>query len=144
MKKKNLFRQALVIALVVVFCFQVAACGYFLHPERRGQKEGEIDWRIVAFDAIGLVFFLIPGLIAFAVDFSSNTIYLPAKKTSSGEFDPGHVVAVKIPDDQMNQRGVEKVLEEHFGRKVSLDSPELKAYAMSDLNHLPRAGDRAR
>ena len=54
-----------------------SGCGTILHPERRGQPPGPLDWSIVALDAIGLIFFIIPGIIAFAVDFGTGTIYLP-------------------------------------------------------------------
>lgn len=62
---------------------QLTACGTILHPERKGQRSGQIDPAIAVFDAIGLLFFLIPGVIAFAVDFSNGTIYLPGGGHSS-------------------------------------------------------------
>ncbi len=49
---------------------QLSACGTLFYPERRGQIDGRIDPAIVAFDAIGLLFYIIPGLIAFGVDFA--------------------------------------------------------------------------
>lgn len=62
---------------------QLTACGTILHPERKGQKSGQIDPAIAIFDAIGLLFFFLPGVIAFAVDFSNGTIYLPGGRHSS-------------------------------------------------------------
>ena len=55
----------------------LTGCGTIFFPERRGQPPGPLDWRIVALDALCLVFFFIPGVIAFAVDFSTGAIYLP-------------------------------------------------------------------
>ncbi len=40
---------------------QLSACGTLFYPERRGQIDGRIDPAIVAFDAIGLLFYIIPG-----------------------------------------------------------------------------------
>lgn len=61
---------------------QLSACGTLFYPERRGQIDGRIDPAIVAFDAIGLLFYIIPGLIAFGVDFATGAIYLPDAKYS--------------------------------------------------------------
>ncbi|MGV8378246.1 polyribonucleotide nucleotidyltransferase, partial [Pseudomonas aeruginosa] len=49
---------------------------------RRGQIDGRIAPDIVAFDAIGLLFYIIPRLIAFGVDFATGAIYLPDAKYS--------------------------------------------------------------
>jgi hypothetical protein len=75
----KVFGHSLVFGLI----FQLAGCGTILHPERKGQVSGQIDPKIAIFDAIGLLFFLIPGVIAFAVDFSNGTIYLPGGRRAS-------------------------------------------------------------
>lgn len=77
------FTKALILCLTGSLLAQLTACGTILHPERKGQKSGQIDPAIAVFDAIGLLFFLIPGVIAFAVDFSNGTIYLPGGRQSS-------------------------------------------------------------
>jgi hypothetical protein len=56
---------------------QVTACGTLLYPERRGQTNGQIDIGVAALDAIGLLFFFVPGVVAFGVDFITGAIYLP-------------------------------------------------------------------
>jgi len=66
-------RAALAAALVV----QLLGCGTILYPERRNQPAGKYDTDVVVLDAIGLFFFILPGVIAFAVDFSTGAIYLP-------------------------------------------------------------------
>lgn len=63
---------------------QLSACGVILHPERQGQRAGQIDAKVAILDGIGLLFFLVPGVIAFAVDFATGTIYLPTKRASIG------------------------------------------------------------
>ncbi len=60
----------------------ISACGTVLYPERKGQINGRLDAAVIALDAIGLLFFFVPGVVAFAVDFSNGTIYLPDGKTS--------------------------------------------------------------
>lgn len=56
---------------------QLTACGTIFYPERRGQLTGEIDPGVAILNAIGLLFYLVPGLIAFGVDFATGAIYLP-------------------------------------------------------------------
>lgn len=73
-------RSALIITLLL--SLTLTACGTILYPERKGQISGRIDPAIAVLDGIGLLFFLVPGVIAFAVDFSDGTIYLPHGKRS--------------------------------------------------------------
>lgn len=55
-----------------------AGCGYVLYPERRGNtSRSQLDGVVIAMDALLILFFVIPGLIAFAVDISSGCIYMP-------------------------------------------------------------------
>ena len=74
--------KALYVSVCVVLIVQLVGCGTLIYPERKGQKGGRIDIGVAALDGIGLLVFLIPGIIAYAVDFSNGTIYLPA--TASG------------------------------------------------------------
>ncbi len=63
--------------LGVALLANLAGCGTILHPERKGQVSGKLDPSIVLLDAVGLLFFFVPGVVAFAVDFTNGTIYLP-------------------------------------------------------------------
>ena len=56
---------------------QLTACGTIFYPERRGQISGQIDPGVAILNGIGLLFYIIPGLIAFGVDFATGAIYLP-------------------------------------------------------------------
>jgi hypothetical protein len=69
-------RQFLAGTALAGIC-SVAGCGMILYPERRGQPAGRLDWGVVLLDGVGLSLFFIPGVVAFAVDFASGTIYLP-------------------------------------------------------------------
>ena len=70
------------LAIALTLSLTLTACGTILYPERKGQVNGQIDPAIAVMDGIGLLFFLVPGVIAFAVDFSNGTIYLPHGKRS--------------------------------------------------------------
>lgn len=118
-------------------------CGTILHPERKGQPAGPLDWKIVALDTVGLFLFFIPGVIAFAVDFNNGSIYLPPEQYGSrrrrrGE--PTEFVTVRIPRDQLNTRKIEEVVSNHIDHPI-----ELKAgtYQIQELNHVDEFWDVA-
>src|SRR3954469_17907078 len=101
----------------------VAGCGMIMHPERRNQPTGGgLDWSVVALDGLGLLLFFLPGVIAFAVDFSTGAIYLPPQ----GYGDTGRpakdqpLVAVHVPQKELTQQRLEQVASHHVGRDVRL------------------------
>ena len=70
------------IALVCASVLSANGCGYLMYPERVGQTDGRVDPAIFVLDAIGLFIGVIPGVVAFAVDFSTGAIYLsPGEKS---------------------------------------------------------------
>jgi hypothetical protein len=75
--------------LILTIC---TSCGTLFYPERRGQKSGSVDPTVAILDGIGLLFFIVPGLIAFAIDFSTGAIYKPGSggliDTSNNAPDP--------------------------------------------------------
>jgi hypothetical protein len=103
-----------------VLALGFSGCGTILHPERRGQPAGPLDWSIVALDAVGLLLFFVPGVIAFAVDFSNGTIYLP--QDSYGRTDrEGGLIALPVPGEQaVTVRMLEEVVSARVGRDVRL------------------------
>lgn len=70
------------ILLSTTLVTQLAACGTVFYPERRGQISGEIDPGVAILNGIGLLFYVIPGLVAFAVDFATGAIYFPDARYS--------------------------------------------------------------
>ena len=97
-------------------------CGTLLHPERRGQPAGKLDWGIVALDAVGLLLFFVPGVIAFAVDFTTGTIYLPpdhyGSKSSSKSKE--RLVTVQVPDKRMSVKELELAVSQHLQQDIEL------------------------
>lgn len=82
MKIRLRFWSWLVLASMTV---QIAGCGTLLYPERKGQKTGRIDPGVAILDAVGLFFFIIPGVVAFGVDFVTGAIYLPGGDGKNGD-----------------------------------------------------------
>jgi hypothetical protein len=78
MQRRQFLSGTLIPALAGVSVCGLTGCGAFVHSERVGQlHSNEIDWKIAALDALGLLLFFIPGVVAFVVDFSTGAIYLP-------------------------------------------------------------------
>lgn len=74
---KILQRKSLALLLAGTLTTQLAACGTVFYPERKGQISGRIDPVVAIANGVGLLFFIVPGVIAFAVDFTTGAIYLP-------------------------------------------------------------------
>jgi hypothetical protein len=68
--------------VTLLLSLSLTACGTLLYPERKGQVSGQIDPGVAILDGIGLFLFFVPGVVAFAVDFSNGTIYLPHGRKS--------------------------------------------------------------
>ena len=83
---RSALRRTLHLCLVALLVVHLVGCGTLLYPDRRGQPAGRFDADIVILDAIGLFFFLVPGVIAFAVDLTTGAIYLPhGQKSKVGQ-----------------------------------------------------------
>ncbi len=121
----NMRLKALTSALLTLtLTIQLTACGTVFYPERRGQISGEIDPGVAILNGIGLLFYIIPGVVAFAVDFTTGAIYFPDARYSlaperlneaadaSGQVDPLALKAIlqedlhlDLPSGQLHQMG---------------------------------------
>lgn len=53
----------------------LCSCATILHPERKGNRSGQLDTVPLVVDILLFIPGLIPGVIAIAVDFSTGAIY---------------------------------------------------------------------
>ncbi len=121
MKKITKMFQSLVCFGLIA---QLAGCGTLMYPERRGQRGGRLDIGVVALDTIGLLFFLIPGIIAFAVDFSEGTIYLPGGRVA--RFDPKHTTVATL----------EGIIQRETGQSVKLNQKNMEVSRLGSLDDM--------
>ena len=97
---------------------QTVSCGYLLYPERQNQGDtGKLDPVVVALDAIGLLFWLVPGLVAFVIDYNNDTIYLPNGIVSN----QGDGSTIHLAKEEMTKEGIEKAIATHTGKTIDLD-----------------------
>nr|MBF0683554.1 polyribonucleotide nucleotidyltransferase [Pseudomonas sp.] len=108
--------------LAVSLFTQLAACGTLFYPDRRGQIDGKIDPAIAALNAVGLLFYIIPGLIAFGVDFATGAIYFPDEEYSVA---PEALHEAIGADGQIDATRLKAIIERETGRQVPLDDPRM-------------------
>ena len=143
-KKLSQTLHVLICGLLIV---QLTGCGTLMYPERRGQKGGHVDAGVAVLDGIGLLFFIIPGVIAFAVDFSNGTIYLPG--TSKISMDLKNIKQVKFDPRHTNLAGIEKIIKDETGRTIKMDQPDMSVTKLRSTRDivvqfakvLPQMGD---
>lgn len=118
--------------LCTLILLQLTSCGTLLYPERRGEKSGQIDVAVVLMDAIGLFFFIIPGIIAFAVDFNTGAIYLPSsskhsKKDAKAQnlMEKDALWIVKVNPKRLNPDTITRIVTEQTGYHIRLDDTNL-------------------
>ncbi|WP_293623842.1 polyribonucleotide nucleotidyltransferase [Salinisphaera sp.] len=129
-------RRAGIAAAMAVTLVGTTACGVILYPERKGQVDGRIDPAVAVLDGIGLLFFIVPGVIAFAVDFATGAIYLPGS-ASNTTLDLDEAELVKLKNGELDAATIERMIEEKTGEKVSLADPALRTRRPDSQAWLP-------
>jgi len=128
--------RGVVAALLVT---QLTACGTILYPDRRGQESGRIDVGVAVLDALGLLFFFVPGVVAFGVDFATGAIYLPGGKVAS--LTPDELNKIKEGQDKVDVGALQTIL----AQRGDIDLPKaaskdpLSVVAMSSKQALLNA-----
>ncbi|QDU96087.1 hypothetical protein [Lignipirellula cremea] len=130
------------ISTVFLLGGSVVGCGSILYPERVGQpRGGPLDWKVVALDGVGLIFFFVPGVVAFAVDFYNGAIFLPPCYYQGADNPSGRAAAlatVKAPPGVLSQAAIEKIVSREIDRPVRL-SPG--AYQTAELDSVDQFWD---
>ncbi|MDB5390758.1 MAG: hypothetical protein JWM11_6404, partial [Planctomycetaceae bacterium] len=112
-------------------------CGTIMHPERKGQPAGNLDWSIVALDGVGLLLFLVPGVIAFAVDFNNGSIYLPAEEKSQAAIPVPRrrkLISVMTQPRRLTHGAVEHAVAQHSGRQFRLVRGQYETFPLDNLD----------
>lgn len=129
-------------ALVGTLLTQLTACGSIFYPDRRGQIDGKVDPAIAVLDAVGLLFYIIPGLIAFGIDFATGAIYYPPGQTA--QVDPAKLKDAVNADGSVDNLKLQAILESELGQRLPLDDPRLiqhrgSAEQLASLGLVPAA-----
>jgi hypothetical protein len=112
----------------------LASCGTILYPERRGQPAGRLDVGVVALDGIGLLLFLVPGVIAFVVDFATGAIYLPPEYSMHAPGMGTELRKVSVDPAELTPARVAAIVHDKTGKAVSLQPGEYRAMKLQRLD----------
>ncbi len=121
----NKLMKALSVFVCAIFVIQATGCGTLMYPERRGQRGSHIDVGVAVLDGIGLFFFIIPGVIAYVVDFSNGTIYLPGGRLSSS-MDIKNLKQVKFDPKNTTLVALERIIKDQTGCVVRFDQSDMR------------------
>ncbi|HVJ66853.1 MAG TPA: hypothetical protein VM510_02650 [Caulifigura sp.] len=135
--RRNCLRRLAALGASLGIPLSWTSCGALIHPERVGQpRTGRLDPGIILLDGLGLLLFLVPGLVAFIVDFATGAIYLPpdsyggsegAERTAEG------LVKLSIPRREMTRERIEAVVGDACGRAVKLEPGSYRAEPVRGL-----------
>lgn len=128
------YSRILHAAVIVVLSFQLVSCGTILYPERRGQTGGRLDVGIVILDGIGLLFFLVPGLIAFGVDFTTGAIYLPEHKYIKK--DPDNYRTVRFDPRHYTKESLENIIRQETGQDFHFNDQQIQYMELKNTDEL--------
>jgi hypothetical protein len=132
MKKRII--KVLQVLLCVVLIAQLIGCGTIMHPNRIGQKGGDIDPVVAILDGVCLLFFIVPGVVAFAVGFVNGTIYFPHRHRYS--MDIKDYTHVKFDPNHSTAEDIEKIVKQETGCNIKLNQEGIKVYSLKSTNEM--------
>ena len=137
MKRSRLkFRCWVSCVLLVSMLLPIAGCGTIFWPERKGQPAGRLDPKVVALDAVGLLLFFIPGVIAFAVDFNNGTIYLPSDSQANSPPSSLGWDSVRTSSVTPDADEIERIVHERTDKSIRLQPGHYRAQQLASLQEL--------
>lgn len=132
--KKRSFSLFVNLLIIITLVTNLASCGTILYPERKGQRPGKIDPTVAILDGVGLLFFIIPGVIAFAVDFNNNSIYLPhsayRRKGRSKHFSQLNF------KQKLDKAAIEKIVRARTGIDISKAESRMQKIRLDSVDEL--------
>ena len=130
------FRRWVSYSLLVSLLLPISGCGTIFWPERKGQPAGRLDPKVVALDALGLLLFFIPGVIAFAVDFNNGTIYLPSESQANSPPSSLGWDSVRTSSVAPDADEIERIVQVRTGKSIQLQPGRYRATQLESLQEL--------
>jgi len=132
---KKITGKFIVLALII----SLSGCGTLLYPERMGQRHSnEVDIKVAVLDGIGLLFFIVPGVIAFAVDYHQGTIYLPPR---FGENESDKKIKIVTTEKQIDHSYLESMIEQEYNLSLDLNADSIvtkQGHSLDEVQLLSR------
>ncbi len=130
-----LTRRTLTAGLSATAATLLSSCGTIIYPDRVNQEErSSLDPLVIILNGVGLFFFIIPGVVAFAVDFTTGAIYLPeGKESGDKERTLLDDLSMHIPG-KLNQRNIEYVVSRGAGVEIDLTRDTVRVAQLDRLD----------
>jgi hypothetical protein len=129
-------RREIIAGLSIATTTLLTSCGTIIYPDRVNQESrGSLDPAIIILDGIGLFFFLVPGVIAFAVDFATGAIFIPeGKEPGDKERTIFNDLSVIHSEGKLNQWDVEHIVSGYAGVDIDLTHDDIQVVQLDHLN----------
>ena len=119
-------KKTISCALAASFVFAATGCGTLFRSERIGKASSDrIDPAIMILDCCGLLFGVIPGVVALVLDFNNKTIYFSAREAGIMPGTTDNMVAIQVED--MSEESIAAALSEALGREIRYDEIQFAA-----------------
>ena len=100
------------------------------------QKAGTVDVGIALMDALWLIVFIVPRVVAFAVDFTTGAIYVPGgTKRSSGPGETRKIVVVRMNPTELREETIKEIVMKETGLK-ELELKQAKIYRLDEKENV--------
>ncbi len=143
MGRKIILAKMLCMVVSILLLVQVVGCGTIMYPERRGQNQGQIDSGVAILDGLGLLLFIIPGVVAFAVDFSTGAIYYPAG-TKPKKVTIEKVAVIHVDPTELKEKTICEIVQKNAGCPVDTLN-NAKVFALNGVEEVgPRLAEAAK
>jgi hypothetical protein len=149
LRKQLLMFVCLIVSVALIL--QLAGCGTIFYPNRRGQTGGQIDVGIAILDACWFFLFIIPGFVAFGIDFTTGAIYMPGSHRGSISPDAENMTVVHVDPKELSNNTIEDIVRKYTGCSTdfclsnaqiyAVDSPEKIVITLAELR---KSGYRTR
>lgn len=124
--------SALKLSLVGTIMSTCSGCGQLL---RIGAGEPDTpDWPAVDEESPELIVFLVPGVIAFAVDFRDSMLYLPADGFGGTERETVRLRTISVSPENLSRDSIAHRVSEESGLDVQLDGGRYKSRPLSSID----------
>lgn len=86
-------------------------------------------------DGAWLLVGLVPGIIAFAVDFTTGAIYLPSSK--SGQLDYDHIRTIRFDPETTTRAQIERIICKETDHDIKFSDERIKYSCVKTNEELP-------
>ena len=125
-------KSAISLFVCLIFIIQLTSCGTIMYPERRGltRDPAQMDVRVVVMDGVLLLFFVLPGVIAYAVDFSTGCIYLPPGQImrNMDGLNPADRQVIRVAPEELNSDMLPGIVEQHTGVSIAARAGDMRIF----------------